>query len=70
MEREVPEKPRGSLAAGLRQLGSEAKRQPTPAERILWWQLRNSRLAGYKFRQQYRVENYRVDFLPSRETRH
>ena len=62
MARDLPERPRGKLSRGLKGLGAQAKRQPTPAERILWWQLRDSRLDGYKFRQQYRVENYRVDF--------
>jgi very-short-patch-repair endonuclease len=62
MARDLPEKPRGNFARGLRQLGSEAKSQPTPTERILWARLRDSRFGGYKFRQQYRVHLYRVDF--------
>ena len=62
MTGDLPEKPLGDLARHLRQLGANAKRQPTPAERILWSELRNSSLAGYKFRQQHRISGYRVDF--------
>ena len=43
-------------------MGATAKRQPTPAEHILWFRLRDSRLDGYKFRQQHRIHTYRVDF--------
>jgi very-short-patch-repair endonuclease len=62
MDREIPEKPSGEPGRGLRRLGAEAKRQPTPAERIPWSLLRNRRLARYKFRQQHRIGMYRVDF--------
>lgn len=33
-----------------------------PAEIILWSELKNKRLDGYKFRRQYSIENYVVDF--------
>jgi very-short-patch-repair endonuclease len=62
MEGDLPEKPRGTLARGLRQLAGTARRQPTPQERIMWARLRDSRLAGYKFRQQHPIHSYRVDF--------
>src|SRR3954471_20784005 len=62
MSDESPEKRRGSLNDGLRDLARRARRESTPAERLLWAQVRDSNLAGYKFRQQYRVERYRADF--------
>ena len=34
----------------------------TPWERKLWNYLKNSQLDGYKFRRQYGIENYIVDF--------
>jgi very-short-patch-repair endonuclease len=38
-------------------------RQPqTPAERRLWECLRDSRLAGYKFRRQHPIDRFIVDF--------
>jgi very-short-patch-repair endonuclease len=62
MDGDRPEKPRGQLARGLQQLAGTAKRQPTPQERIMWARLRDSRLNGYKFRQQHPIHSYRVDF--------
>lgn len=35
----------------------------TDAERILWAQLRDRRLAGCKFRRQFPIERYVVDFV-------
>jgi very-short-patch-repair endonuclease len=35
----------------------------TDAERHLWCQLRREQLAGYKFRRQYPIANYIVDFV-------
>lgn len=49
----MPEKSKAQL---LRQ-------NQTTAERHLWQQLRNRSLAGYKFRRQYSIEPYIVDFL-------
>lgn len=51
-EDQVP-KPR---ACGLR-------RQSTDAERLLWRHLRDRRLSGFKFRRQYRVPPFIVDFV-------
>ena len=39
------------------------RQNQTAAEAILWEQLRNRRLANYKFRRQYPVEHYIVDFI-------
>jgi very-short-patch-repair endonuclease len=43
-------------ARGLRQ-------QSTPAERLLWAQLRDRRLGGFKFRRQRPIGAYYVDFV-------
>lgn len=39
------------------------RQQPTTEEEQLWEALRNRRLAGYKFRRQYVIEQYIVDFI-------
>ncbi len=41
----------------------ELRRSSTPAERLLWGALRNRRLAGLKFRRQYGIGRYIVDFV-------
>ena len=38
------------------------RQEQTEAERVLWWQLRNRRLLGWKFRRQHRVGPYFADF--------
>ncbi|WP_225589490.1 DUF559 domain-containing protein [Pseudoxanthomonas sp. PXM01] len=38
------------------------RQEQTEAERVLWWQLRNRRLLGWKFRRQYRIGPYFADF--------
>lgn len=40
----------------------ELRKQTTPAEKILWEQLRNRRLNGIKFRRQHPLGKYIVDF--------
>jgi very-short-patch-repair endonuclease len=39
------------------------RREPTDAERKLWWFLRDRRLGGFKFRRQVPIEGYIIDFL-------
>jgi very-short-patch-repair endonuclease len=39
------------------------RRQQTDAERLLWFRLRDRRLAGWKFKRQFPVDRYIVDFL-------
>lgn len=39
------------------------RRNPTQAEAVLWRLLRAKRLAGWKFRQQQRLDQYIVDFV-------
>ena len=41
----------------------ELRRSSTPAERLLWSRLRDRRVDGFKFRRQYPVEGFIVDFL-------
>lgn len=38
------------------------RKQQTFTEKILWTHLRNRQALGYKFRRQYSVEHYRIDF--------
>jgi len=38
------------------------RQEQTEAERVLWWQLRNRRLLGWKFRRQHRIGPYYADF--------
>ncbi len=42
----------------------DLRRRSTPAEKLLWEQLRNNKL-GFKFRRQYSVQGYVVDFFCS-----
>jgi very-short-patch-repair endonuclease len=39
------------------------RRSQTDAEAKLWWHLRDRRLSGFKFRRQYPVGRYIVDFI-------
>lgn len=38
------------------------RKDSTDAERLLWQRLRNRQLGGYKFRRQYPIKNYILDF--------
>lgn len=39
------------------------RRQPTPAEAVLWYRLRNRQVLGCKFRRQVPIDRYVVDFM-------
>ena len=39
------------------------RREMTDVEKILWYHLRNRRLGGFKFRRQYPMGSYVVDFI-------
>jgi very-short-patch-repair endonuclease len=39
------------------------RREPTEAERRLWWQLRASQLGGHKFRRQATIDRWIVDYF-------
>ena len=47
----------------MKTLARKLRRQATDAERILWRHLRARRMAGYKFRRQFVIEPYIVDFV-------
>jgi very-short-patch-repair endonuclease len=38
------------------------RKQENDAERLLWYYVRNRQLGGYKFRRQYPIHNYIIDF--------
>ncbi len=46
----------------LKQLRRELRADSTTAERILWKELRNNKLAGRKFKRQYSIDRYIIDF--------
>jgi very-short-patch-repair endonuclease len=46
----------------MRMRARELRQQTTPAEKILWEQLRDRRLLGLKFRRQHPLGTYIVDF--------
>jgi very-short-patch-repair endonuclease len=49
-------------------LARKLRRTLTPAERIVWYELRNRYLLGYKFRRQHPVREFIVDFFcPEKE---
>jgi very-short-patch-repair endonuclease len=39
------------------------RREPTEAEKLFWWELRDRRLEGHKFKRQYLVGGYIADFV-------
>jgi very-short-patch-repair endonuclease len=47
----------------MKALARKLRRDSTDAERTLWKYLRAHRMAGYKFRRQYVIEPYIVDFI-------
>ena len=46
-----------------KQFRRELRRQNTPAERKLWYYLRNRKLGGLKFRRQHSIGPFIVDFF-------
>jgi very-short-patch-repair endonuclease len=47
----------------LKPLARQMRHEPTPAEHQLWQNLRGRRLNGAKFRRQYSIERFIVDFI-------
>jgi len=43
--------------------GEQMRREPTPAEDVLWQKLRDRQMDGYKFRRQHTIEQFIVDFI-------
>lgn len=50
------------LWAKLKPLAREMRHEPTPAEDYLWKHVRNRRIQDAKFRRQYAIERFIVDF--------
>ena len=50
------------LRGKLRVVARQMRHEPTPAEDLLWQRLRGSQLNGYKFRRQYSIDRFIVDF--------
>ncbi|MCB9455881.1 MAG: endonuclease domain-containing protein [Anaerolineaceae bacterium] len=51
------------LWKNLKPLARQMRHEPTPAENALWERLRNRRVARAKFRRQYTIERFIVDFV-------
>jgi very-short-patch-repair endonuclease len=43
-------------------MGVDLRKKSTKAEKILWEYLRNRKLAGFKFKRQYSVDAFIIDF--------
>ncbi|WP_243699471.1 UvrD-helicase domain-containing protein [Flavobacterium caseinilyticum] len=41
----------------------EMRKEPTPAEKVLWMELKSKSLEDHKFRQQHLIDNFIVDFV-------
>jgi len=50
-------------AAAIGKNARSLRKNPTDAEKRLWWHLRSKQLAGYKFRRQQPIDHYIVDFV-------
>jgi very-short-patch-repair endonuclease len=50
------------LWAALKPLAREMRQDPTPAEKALWEQVRDRKVAGAKFRRQHTIDRFIVDF--------
>lgn len=46
----------------LKPLARQMRREPTPAEKLLWQKLRQKQLLGFKFRRQHAIDRFIVDF--------
>lgn len=46
----------------MRERAKELRREPTPEEKILWFQLRTNKLNGLHFRRQQIIDGYLADF--------
>ena len=50
-------------AAPRRNFAQRMRREPTEAEKLFWWEVRDRRLNGHKFKRQYLVGGYIADFV-------
>ncbi|MFH7028698.1 MAG: endonuclease domain-containing protein [Heteroscytonema crispum UTEX LB 1556] len=46
----------------LKPLARQMRREPTPAEKLLWQKLRQKQVLGFKFRRQHAIDRFIVDF--------
>ncbi len=46
----------------MRERARDLRKNPTEAERLLWQHLRRRQLGGFRFRRQYAIGHYIVDF--------
>ena len=53
----------GRIKIDLKYLARNLRKNQTDAEQILWLQLRAKRFLNYKFRRQFPIEPYIVDFV-------
>ena len=51
------------MAKKLLSISRKLRRDITVAEKMLWQELRDRRLGGYKFRRQFPIEGFIVDFV-------
>ncbi|QIG52440.1 endonuclease domain-containing protein [Nordella sp. HKS 07] len=51
------------MAAPRRARAKRMRREPTEAEKLFWWEIRDRRLEGHKFKRQYLVAGYIADFV-------
>jgi len=50
----------------IKLLARQMRREPTPAERMLWDRLRAHQVLGFRFRRQHALDRFIVDFYCSR----
>ena len=51
------------MAVSRRGHAKRMHREPTEAEKVFWWEIRDRRLEGHKFKRQYLVGGYIADFV-------
>lgn len=51
------------LREKLRTVARQMRREPTPAEDLLWQRLRARQLSGFRFHRQHSIDRFIVDFL-------
>ncbi|MBL8147419.1 MAG: endonuclease domain-containing protein [Anaerolineae bacterium] len=62
-ERDLPFHATGAQWATHKPLARQMRHEPTAAEDALWQRLRNRQVGGAKFRRQYAIEYFIVDFV-------
>jgi very-short-patch-repair endonuclease len=62
----LPNKPFVEYAESLKEKARDNRKEPTPAEKLLWNFLRRKQIKGYNFHRQKPLGKYIVDFYCSR----